>query len=65
MFNVGDHIRERASGRTGKILRLFDIDNQGTLAVIRLDHEDPLYGNVTCDWTGELEPIDQAEEAKP
>lgn len=55
MFNVGDRIKEIPSGRTGRVLRIFDIDNQGNLAVIRLDHEDPLYGSVICAWEGEVE----------
>jgi len=58
-MNVGDRIKEISSGRTGRVLRIFDIDNQGNLAVIRLDHEDPLDGSVICSWEGELEILGQ------
>ncbi len=63
MLHVGDRVKEIASGLTGRVLRIFDIANQGNLAVIRLDHEDPLLGSVTCDWEGEVEVLGaRAEE---
>ena len=61
MLHVGDRVKEISSGRTGRVLRIFDIDNQGNLAVIRLDQEDPLYGSVICDWEGEIEPLAKVE----
>jgi hypothetical protein len=61
-LQVGNHVKEISSGRTGRVLRIFDIDNQGNLAVIRLDQGDPLYGSVTCAFEGEVEILMQAHD---
>ncbi len=59
MIFVGTRVREVKTGLVGRILSLHDCGIQGNLAVIRLDKEDPLYGNLTTAFEGEVEILEQ------
>jgi hypothetical protein len=64
MLNVGDRVRETATGLTGRVIRIFCIGMQGNLVVVRLDHEHPLWGMVMSAWEGELEVIERAKSGE-
>lgn len=61
LLKVTDHVRIIKDGLEGRILRIFDIANQGNLAVIRLDQEHPIWGKVTSAFEGEVELIKKSE----
>ncbi|MBE3109688.1 MAG: hypothetical protein IMZ54_06725 [Acidobacteria bacterium] len=56
-MKVTDHVRIIKDGLEGRVLRVFDIANQGNLAVIRLDKPDPILGALTTAFEGEVEVI--------
>jgi hypothetical protein len=60
-LSVTDHVRIIEGGLEGRVLRVFDIANQGNLAVIRLDKPDPILGALTTAFEGEVEVIKKSE----
>jgi hypothetical protein len=60
-MKVTDHVRIIKDGLEGRVLRIFDIANQGSLAVIRLDKPDPILGPLTTAFEGEVEVIKKSE----
>jgi hypothetical protein len=61
-LTFGTRVRDLRTGLVGKIIRLFDCGAQGTLAVIRLDKEDPILGTITTAFEGEVEVLGDGEE---
>jgi len=66
MIVIGDRVRVRAGGETGKVIRTFLYPAYlEKLLFVRLDNPDRFDCLLTTAWEGEVEPLNSAEERMP
>jgi hypothetical protein len=64
MIHIGDRVRTKLGGDTGRVIRMFHLSRVFELALIRLDTPDRFGDLLMTAWENELELV-LAEQGRP